>query len=561
MKRIYWALSLLLLSFPAWSEEKIELYTVDIEVRPDGDLLIREDIRVVAEGNAIRRGIYRLFPTDYRDRLGQRVRVDFEVVDVYRDGVSEPYSVKREGGVSAVYVGSENILLDPAIYTYTLIFRTSRQLGFFDEVDELYFNAIGGDWSFQIDSAAVTVHLPPGASPVQYAAYSGYAGETGCACEIVPEADRIRYLTTAPLLPNQQLTVAVGWPKGFVTEPSQLKKAGYLLRDNDNVLVGLFGLLATFLIYLRNWRRVGRDPRKGTIIPLFNPPEGHSPAGCHYLMNMGFGNRSFTATLVEMAVKGYMVISHPKGRKYKLVKTGKNEELLSPVQQSIARHLFGAGDSLELEQKHYKSFQAAQAALQKDLAARYQPGFFRFNTKSTLMGFIPGVLFIVLMFLLTDSAWIFSIIILILFIVLFIVFGLLMKAPTPEGRKLMDEMEGFRMFLSTTEKDRLNRLEEPEVTPELFEMYLPYAIALGVENKWGAKLEQHLAATAMQPRQPAWYHAAPGRSFSPGLFSSSLGGAFTRAVSSSSSAPGSSSGSGGGGRSGGGGGGGGGGGW
>jgi uncharacterized membrane protein len=130
----------------------------------------------------------------------------------------------------------------------------------------------------------------------------------------------------------------------------------------------------------------------------------------------------------------------------------------------------------------------------------------------------------------------------------------------------MDQIEGFTDYLSVAEEDRMNLLNPPERTPELFEQFLPYALALGVEQAWSEQFSDVLARAAQDAAaqgrsySPRWYS---GRSFDRGLgsFASTLGGGFSGAVSAASTAPGSSSGSGGGGSSGGGGGGGGGGGW
>jgi uncharacterized membrane protein YgcG len=139
----------------------------------------------------------------------------------------------------------------------------------------------------------------------------------------------------------------------------------------------------------------------------------------------------------------------------------------------------------------------------------------------------------------------------------------LLKAPTLSGRKLMDQIEGFKLYLSVAEKDRLNLLNPPEKTPELFEKYLPYALALEVENAWSKQFAEVLAraGTETQPYTPVWYSGSSWDGFHTSRFADRLGGAFAGAISSSSSPPGSSSGSGGGGFSGGGGGGGGGRGW
>ncbi len=153
-----------------------------------------------------------------------------------------------------------------------------------------------------------------------------------------------------------------------------------------------------------------------------------------------------------------------------------------------------------------------------------------------------------------------------LFLVLLAVNGVfyqLLKAPTLLGRKILDQIEGFRLYLSVAEKDRLGILHPPEKTPQLFEKYLPYALALDVEHEWSEQFADVLAKAgeASGGYSPAWYS---GRSFhgaGAAGFAAGIGNSLSGAVASSASAPGSSSGSGGGGSSGGGGGGGGGSGW
>jgi len=144
------------------------------------------------------------------------------------------------------------------------------------------------------------------------------------------------------------------------------------------------------------------------------------------------------------------------------------------------------------------------------------------------------------------------------------VFYTLLKRPTLAGRRLMDEIEGFQLYLETAEGDEIRHLKAPTPTPQLFEKYLPYAMALGVENAWSEHFTDILeqAGTAPgQARSPHWYRGTQVGDFSYANFTQSIGPSLAGAVSSSSTAPGSSSGGGGGGSSGGGGGGGGGGGW
>jgi hypothetical protein len=144
--------------------ERILTFHSDIDVGADGGVTVRETIRVSAAGQKIRRGIYREFPTRYRDRFNNRVTVGFTVLEVLRDGKPEPYHRKPAGNGTRVYIGRSDVFIDPGEYTYTLVYRTDRQIGFFEDFDEIYWNVTGNGWEFAIDEASAVVRLPPGAT-------------------------------------------------------------------------------------------------------------------------------------------------------------------------------------------------------------------------------------------------------------------------------------------------------------------------------------------------------------------------------------------------------------
>ena len=77
-----------------------------------------------------------------------------------------------------------------------------------------------------------------------------------------------------------------------------------------------------------------------------------------------------------------------------------------------------------------------------------------------------------------------------------------------EGRKVMDQIDGFKQYLSVAEEDRLEFLNPPKKTPELFETFLPYAIALDVENSWAKRFTGVLAAAGVGAAVASWYAAA-----------------------------------------------------
>ncbi len=544
-----------------YSQERILSYDIFAEIEKSGTLMVREEIRVVAEGNSIKRGIYRSFPTKYKDRLGNKFKAGFEVTEVLKNGNPEPWFTEEKGNGIIVYIGDRNIELSPGIYSYSLSFSTTRQIGFFDDYDELYYNAIGGDWAFPIEAAIVRIKVPEGAGIIQKAAWSGYAGSADCDCVLTDDGNIVSLTTTRPLQQGEQLTIAVAWPKGKVVQPSAILRLIYFLKDNLHVLFAVAGLTVVIMLYYRKWKSIGKDPAKGTIIPLFDPPEGFSPAATGYLAGMGMKDVVITSALVNMAVNGFLkIISSKKKYTLKLIPEATAE--LSPEEKALSSVLFSNRQEIVLDNKNHLLFRKARSESDNILKEKMIPEYFNLNTKQLLPGIIFSVVWVILAFIVSPSPVV-PVILLILLVALAVFFTWLIKAPTERGRAFMDETEGFRMYLSVAEKDQLNAVHEPDLTVERFEKLLPYAIALGVENQWGRKFENALRQSTGKTRtyRPSWYAGTAPAMYSPQKFTSAMGKSFSSAISSASTPPGSSSGSGGGGRSGGGGGGGGGGGW
>ena len=147
---------------PSPAAERIRLFQSHVTVMPSGALTVTENITVVAEGNKIKRGIYRDFPTDYRDHDNRQHSVGFQLLHVTRDGRPEAHHTENLSNGVRIYIGQHDRFLSPGEYRYTLTYQTDRQLGFFADHDELYWNATGNDWEFQIDEAVVTIALPQG---------------------------------------------------------------------------------------------------------------------------------------------------------------------------------------------------------------------------------------------------------------------------------------------------------------------------------------------------------------------------------------------------------------
>nr|WP_305908345.1 DUF2207 domain-containing protein [Methylomarinum sp. Ch1-1]MDP4521170.1 DUF2207 domain-containing protein [Methylomarinum sp. Ch1-1] len=173
---LFFALSLL--PPTGHATETIHRFDSEISIHRDASMQVVETITVSAEGNQIKHGIYRDFPTDYRSPSGQRYQVGFKVLGASRDGHPEPFHItKRSNGVR-IYIGAKNHYLEPGTYTYTLRYQTNRQLGFFADHDELYWNVTGHGWRFPIQKATATVHFPA-SMPENSVALAAYTGKTG----------------------------------------------------------------------------------------------------------------------------------------------------------------------------------------------------------------------------------------------------------------------------------------------------------------------------------------------------------------------------------------------
>ena len=633
--RLLGALLLLLAALPAHAAggETILDFNSRITVKSDSTMIVTETIKVRSTASKIKHGIYRDFPTTYEDRSGNTLRVGFQVLETLRDGRGEGHHMKAIKNGQRVYLGKEDTLLKPGVYIYTLTYATNRQIGYFDDFDELYWNVTGDAWDFVIERAQAVIELPPGAYVVQQDAYTGPRGAKGKDFLAgANTAGNMTFATTRPLKPGEGLTIAVAWPKGIVDEPSGTQKAAYLLRDSLANIIGLIGLLMILSYYLFAWDRVGRDPRAGPIIPLFEPPEGLSPAAARFVLKMGFDDKSFASAVVSMAVKGCARIED-SGDDFTVAKTDGDVSRLSAGERAVYKKLLSGSASVVLKNTNHKKIGGAQDALKDSLEREFETVHFKTNSKYLIPGAllslftavgavvatsdmegmimagfvslwltvwsagcmglfaiiikgwkevlsgkhnkIPSAVSITLfalpffggeamgIFFLTEATSVGAALFLVMVALMYLLFYTLLKAPTLKGRRIMDRIEGFKMYLSVAEKERLEFLHPPEQTPELFEKYLPYALALDVEHQWSEHFSEILAASRQDgggAYRPGWYGGSGWDSGGCGGLADNLGGSFSSALGSSTSAPG-SSGSGGGGSSGGGGGGGGGGGW
>jgi uncharacterized membrane protein YgcG len=557
----------LLLSLFAAADERILSFHSDITVMQDGWIEVTETIRVRAEGNRIRRGIYRDFPTEYFDKLGNRYEVDFQPLAVLRNDASERFHSQQYRNGVRTYFGNSDRYIEHGVHTYRFRYRASRMLGFFENHDELYWNVTGFDWAFPIDKASASVRLDfdVAAGEISTTAFTGPYGSTAQDYRSFVDADGVAHFeASSSMSALSGLTIVVMWPKGHVAEPTWVDRAGWLLRDNLNLLIALAGFAGLLGYYIPVWQRYGKDPDEGLLVTRYVPPQDFSPASLRYIRQMYYDNKVMTAAIVNLAVNGYLRIND-LGSEHTLFKLEPGPEAppMAAGEKELYEALFEDGKRVVLEQENHELLGGAKSAHSKSLRKDYNRKYFQTNGLLNIPGILIAIVSTVLAFAFGGRPSIAFFAIVVLMLLTIVIFAVIMRRPTVHGRTVLDQMLGFRDYLEIAEKDEMNLRNPPEKTPQLFEAYLPFALALGVEQNWAEKFADILDAVR-GPRgrgyQPEWYSGdwdSSDFSTSIGSVSSNLGSA----ISSSVTPPGSSSGGGGGGFSGGGGGGGGGGGW
>ncbi len=562
---------LLGLASPAQGQERslaIERFDANIAVNLDGTIDVTESI--TARFNGSWNGLYRTIPVEYRTPQGFNWTIRLDLVSATNEkGEAFETEAKRERHYLKYKIWVPGAL--DATKTIVLKYRAKNGLRFFEDHDELYWNVTGDEWDVPIQAASATIVLPPGAAGIRATAFNGAYGATSKDAAVVTDGGTVRVTLPGSLAFREGLTAVVGWNKGLVTAPTATDRAGGFLAANWPLLIpipvffGMFGL----------WRKLGRDPQRRPTTVQYEPPQGMSPAEAGTLIDNTADMRDITATLVDLAVRGYLKIEEreQKGLFGLLSRTEFVFHRLKPVSEweslkghegQILRGIFQGGSAplvemSDLENTFYRALPAIRDGIFAELLAKK---YYRSRPDSVQGAAIFGAVVlgaaiaiggaaVSSYFNLTPVPFIVAGV---LSGLIAAIFGFLMPARTEGGTRALEHVFGFEEFLERVEGDRLRDFVK---TPELFEKCLPFAMAFGVEKQWAKAFD------GIYTTPPTWYAGSNYSGFNAGSFSHRLSTMSTRAESAMTSAPRSSSGSGfgGGGSSGGGGGGGGGGGF
>ncbi len=577
MKKLFFIVSFFVGSlFIFGQSERIISFHSDIEVDTSSIITVKESIKVYANGNVFKRGITRTIPTVSSDSSGRSVKLDYKILSVERDGSRSKYHTEKSSNAITIYVGESDVFLNEGEYNYIITYSMSGQIRFFDTYDEIYWNVNGFDWALPFGQVSSEIILPSDGNIIQNACYTGSYGSNSSNCSsTVLSKNSIRF-TADNLRAGENLTVAVGFNKGIVNQPPPPPPPTFLQKYGALILSGLISLALLFY-YGFTWLKFGIDPKKPTVIPQYEVPEQMTPASVGMLDKQRYHNDLITGAILNLAVKGYLKIEEDaqeyvfglfKSKQYTIRKEKEDSGGLNDEERVLLKKLFSGSSTVSLNGKYDSKIQSAVSAFKSSLRKQHHGLIYQgMNLKFwivpilTIIAYVFLFVFLVSNYFQGENDGIIFVLFLVLNITFFLIYQYLIRKPAVEKLRLKSLIEGFKMYMNAAEEKQIAHFNPPDLTPDIFEKLLPYAVVLEAEDVWGDKFQNLIDKSLIdQSYQPTWYSGGRIGNFS--TFNHTLNSSLSNSISKSATPPSSSgSGSGGGGFSGGGGGGGGGGGW
>lgn len=502
-------------------QERILSFTSDIQVFEDGKLNVTETINVNVTNNIIKHGIFRYLPRAYKRAWYGVYHFNISIKQIMCDHNPCPYRVEDDGFYKVVYIGDKYNLIFPGVHTYTISYTIDRQIDIVRDRARLSWNVAGFYWQFAIDKilAKVTLPLNIAQQEVMYQAYTGYLAEHGknyAARWSSPHS--LLFETSNPLQRSlynqtQDMTIEVTWPAHKTVQPSFFAILKYTFLD---YILHIWTLLSGCILIsfgLYGWYKFRYLQRPRVIIPRFYPPEKLTPGQLAYVLNITDPGVLLASELVAMAVKGYLRIEYVKGGFFSgstYILHALHKPNSSTIYYDIYTTLFKNTSTLTINEKNaifvaqareiLKSYYEKLIEPYRDFNYVYQSVIDIIWVVSIIGCFISSYLF------LFDMG--FAIVAALGISLLAYIARRFSYSYTLAGRQLRDDIIGFKMFLSTTDIDRMQVIgTPPDKNPQLYEKYLPYAMALGIENKWNSQFASQfkLREKSNMPYVPVWY--------------------------------------------------------
>jgi uncharacterized membrane protein len=530
--------TLFCLSFPSSVfAEEITGFSATYSIQKQGTVLVEERIQYDF-GTAIRHGIYRNIPCITTNTEGKKFRMVVDNVRVL-DENGKPYTSQITDSAEelSIKIGDADTTIS-GVHIYRILYTLSGALTYFSDHDELYWNVTGNGWVVPIGSVSATVSFPQAIpqSDIKMICYTGSVGSTGQNCTS-GYLDGKAAITTSGLDEREGLTIAVSFPTGIVDvlEPTPVvERVPTLLEKILAVAIVVGVTLAVLLWYIVlpiiiiiRWIRVGRDPRPtiGVASAWFEAPKTKfdrllTPGETGTLLDETADMEDVTATIVDLARRGYMKIVEKKKDDFTFIKEKEAGSDLQPFEKTLFDGIFSGGEEVRVKDK---DLSGTVSKVKSDLyAAVVREKFFdkNPNTTRTIYYVIAGIAFF------TGSIF--------LAIVAFF-FGRAMPRKTLLGADAAAVAKSLKNFLISQER-WLAGIARDQL---MFEKLLPYAVAFGVEKFWAKRFAD------ITMKDPEWFQGYGRHTFTSIYLANALASthsSFSRAATPVSSTTGHSSG-------------------
>ena len=373
-------------------EEIITNFHANIEVQQNGDLIVTETISVEARQRQIRRGIFRDFPLTFVDDKGKIQKVGFKILSITRDGKPDSYHHQWSSASVRTYIGEADVFLPPGAYTYEIKYWTDRQIRFFEEHDELYWNVTGTAWDFPIQTASASVNVAEGGLITDVNFFTGPAGSTDQFADARVSVDQrsANYSATTRLARHEGLTIVAKLAKGTVDAPSGKQNFNWFMREFGHTVVAGLTLLAISIYYLLMWFSIGRDPASPATVPRWDLPDGMSPALVNYIHNKGLSDDGIAAAILSLAVKGLITIDNA-GNKLHITKTTAQPSDQLPLGEEVIYNRLSSKQTFKFTKSNGKSVLKLRNSFQKVLEREHRGVYYKHNSIWVVFGVILSI--------------------------------------------------------------------------------------------------------------------------------------------------------------------------
>jgi hypothetical protein len=496
-------------------------------VTHDGSLAVSERITLQFEGEW--HGIHRTIPVEYPGPHGTNYTLFLKVTGVTdENGNKLRYESHTSNGYRDLKIYIPNAVDATRIVQIDYLVRNA--IRYFDNYDEFYWNVTGNDWPVPIEHASAFVRFPENAAgSLRAQAFTGTYGSTQHEATAQVDGAIISFETTNPLPMRGGLTIDVYIPKGILSEPSAFTRIAWFVGSNPVIFLPLWTLAVMFAL----WWYKGRDPDPGqSVAPMYEPPAGISPAEAGTLIDDTIHPRDITCTLVDLAVRGFIKIEevnqpglvfHHKDYVFHLLKPQSEWGSLAPHERVMLENIYAGGGTETRLSSLKNHFYTALPAVREDImSALRRKGMYLLDPESANVYSFIAIIFILGPFAALqffgiadffNSIGLLMVSVLISALIWWL-FARQMTAKTINGARTRIAVLGFQEFIRRVDADRLKRMP-----PDTFEKYLPFAMALGIEQIWAQKF----AGLIQNP--PSWYVSPtpyPMGGFNPIFFTNSM---------------------------------------